>query len=116
MITITIDEQELVEILTERVRFWTNDEITINLYNEMYEDRVYNAAIEVNNGISCIVDNDYVNYCNTVDKKDNESDYNKLLDAYNDDKYDVSCIQFDNIDASYIEAYDKYNEVFLTRV
>lgn len=116
MITITIDEQELVEILTERVRFWTNDEITINLYNEMYEDRVYNAAIEVNNGISYIVDNDYVNYCNTVDKKDNESDYNKLLDAYNDDKYDVSCIQFDNIDASYIEAYDKYNEVFLTRV
>lgn len=37
MVTVTIDEGTLLEILLNRVALWTNDEVTIDLYRDYYE-------------------------------------------------------------------------------
>lgn len=71
MFTIRIDEQELLEMLMDRVKFWTSDEDTIDLYEDYYERLIDSGCFEGRElDIMLIVDNDYVNNLTTISKED----------------------------------------------
>ena len=73
MITITIDEDTLLEMLLDRVKYWTSDESVINLYRDYYEGLVYSGCFEdCKLDIMSIVDNDYINYLTVISKEDFE--------------------------------------------
>lgn len=73
MITVTIDEDTLLEILLDRVEYWTSDEDVIGLYRDYYEGLVYSGGFEGGNlDIMSIVDNDYCNNLATISKEDFE--------------------------------------------
>lgn len=92
MITVKIDEDTFLEMLLDRVEYWTSDEDVIDLYSEYYEDLIYSGCFEgAELNIDYIVDNDYINYFTTISKEDFE-DYNiedetdERIVAYNKDK------------------------------
>lgn len=73
MVTVTIDENTLLEMLLDRVEYWTSDEDVINLYKNYYEGLVYSGCFEgCTLDIMSIVDNDYVNNLTTISKEDFE--------------------------------------------
>lgn len=71
MITVKIDEDILLEILLDRVEYWTSDEDTINLYRDYYEELINNGCFEdCELDIMGIVDNDYVNNLEIINRED----------------------------------------------
>lgn len=83
MITIKIDEDTLLDMLMNRVEYWTDDFPMQDLFRDYYEDLVYNGYFEgCEVDIVSIVDNDYVNYLATISKEDFEQ-YN-IKDKTND--------------------------------
>lgn len=92
MITIKIDEDVLVKILLDRVRFWTSDETTINLYEDYYRKLVDIGCFEgCELDVKIIVDNDYTNNLTTISKKDFEqwdieSEVDDSIVAFNKEK------------------------------
>lgn len=73
MITVTIDEDTLLEMLLDRVEYWTSDESIINLYRDYYEGLVYSGCFEdCTLDIMSIVDNDYINKLAYISKEDFE--------------------------------------------
>lgn len=56
-----MDEDEVLDLLMERVRYWTDDEEIIALFEEMYSNAIYNGAMDgMELDVNAIVDNDYV--------------------------------------------------------
>lgn len=92
---ILMDENDLIDLLVERVEFWTQDEEVINLYRQMYE---YEYDISCFDGreldIKKIVDNDYINYCRIIEEGDEDYEEVKKLamsgerDCYENTIYD----------------------------
>lgn len=92
MITVKIDECILLEMLLDRVEFWTSDKAIIDLYRDYYERLVNSGCF---NGceldIVSIVDNDYVNNLTTISREefeqysieDKEDD---KVEAFNEEK------------------------------
>ena len=73
MVTVKVNENTLLEMLLDRLEFWTSDESIINLYRDYYEGLVYSGCFEgCNLDIMSIVDNDYVNYLTPIKKEDFE--------------------------------------------
>lgn len=73
MVTVKIDEGILVELLLDRVKFWTSDEIVIDLYRDYYEELINSGCFEgCELDIMGIVDNDYVNNLTIINKEDFE--------------------------------------------
>lgn len=71
MVTVKVDEDTLLEMLIDRVEFWTSDEVEIDLYRDYYENLIYSRCFEdCELDIMSIVDNDYVNNLTTVSKED----------------------------------------------
>ena len=92
MITIKIDEDTLLEMLLDRVEYWTSDEDVVDLYSEYYRDLIYSGCFEDTElDINYIVDNDYINYLTTINKEDFKN-YNiedktdEKIVAFNEDK------------------------------
>lgn len=110
--TIRIDEDTAVEMLVQRVKFWTDDDTVISLYEKMYENSVYGGAYDGGTfDVKEIVDNDYVNWCKVISEGDDEYDDIKAL--YDEDGLaDISCAD-NNHGISYIEA--EYMGNFLVR-
>ena len=78
-ITVTIDEEDFKDMLVERVRHWTDDEDTIELFEEYYDHMVYGGCFEGSSrSIAEIVDNDYVNNTSVI----TEEEYNKAREEY----------------------------------
>lgn len=78
-ITITIDEEDFKDMLVERVRHWTDDQDTIELFEEYYDNMVYGGCFEgTNRSIAEIVDNDYCNNTSVI----TEEEYNKAREEY----------------------------------
>ena len=71
MITVQIDESDALDLLVERVGFWTEDRDVIGLYSQMYS---YYLDCGVFDGgefnVMSIVDNDYINNCSMIDDSD----------------------------------------------
>jgi len=110
MITIKIEESDLLDLLANRLDHWDIEEVVKDLYCKMYENYIENGVfdgVEIN--VNAIVDNDYVNYCGVVEK--GEENYDELLKLYHDGNYDVSC----ETDYSFIEAVDEENGIILVR-
>lgn len=107
---VKIDESMLVEMLMERVEYWTTDWVTIALFRQMYENYVYGGCFEgIELDIPQIVDNDYVNNCIVVSEGD--EGYEELLRVYEEQGLgDCSC---EGVGYDYIEAYE--SDTFLVR-
>lgn len=76
MITIEIENEDYLEMLMDRVRFWTSDDTTLALFEEHYKRVVDELDGQtVTNTVQEIVDNDYVNYYSVMDKEELKSNY-----------------------------------------
>jgi hypothetical protein len=117
MITVQIDEDDLLEMLMDRVAVWTNDIEVRDLYEKMYESYAYGGVFEgAKLNIMSIVDNDYVNYCSTLCKEDcSEADWKKLVELYEDGNRDISCEEFEDIRYNFIEAMNDERTLALMR-
>lgn len=110
---VNINNEMALNMLMERLEFWTKDDITYHLYEQMYENYVYGGVFD--NGdfdIMQIVDNDYINWCHVIDKEDVAyEDIKKLYDKQG--LGDISCEHEYNNGFSFIEA--EYEGNFLVR-
>lgn len=81
MISVKINENNLLDLLVKRVEYWTIDSDVINLFKSMYEREIDVGCFEnINLDIKRIVDNDYVNCCDVVRKSQEE--FKALEDIY----------------------------------
>ena len=79
MITVKIDEADLLDMLVDRVGYWTDDRDILKLYEQYYDSLVYDGCFDgAELDINSIVDNDYVNYLTVVDR----DEYNKDREEY----------------------------------
>ena len=80
MVTVTISEDDLLDMLVERVKHWTDDRETINLYEQYYENMVYSGCFEgAELDIMSVVDNDYVNNHTVMTYEEYEEKKNEHL-------------------------------------
>lgn len=84
-VTITMDEEDFLDLLMDRVAFWTKTRYCpeYDLFEKYYEDAVYNGVFDgMDEGINYIVDNDYVNNGRIVYPDD--YDYAEIKAKYED--------------------------------
>ena len=68
---VNIDNDVAVDMLIDRVNFWTDDYDVIALYAEYYYNLVNSGAMDgCDFDVKAIVDNDYVNWTIVVNKED----------------------------------------------
>lgn len=86
---IEIDDDDALEMLMDRVRFWTGDPDVIELYKKMYGSAIYDGCFEGGKlSVMDIVDNDYVNWCTTITPEDEH--FSEIVKAYKDGERDIS--------------------------
>lgn len=113
---INISEEEVLEMLMNRVHHWTDSKKEIDLYRSMYENYVYGGVFDSGSeefDVMSIVDNDYVNWCSTVYKDDKE--FIKIKKVFEEQGLgDCSC---EDCEGNYIEAVDSEDNptMFLIR-
>ena len=114
MVTIQMDECNLLEMFEDRVRFWTDDEDIIKLYSKMYEWEI-DAGMYDNRKVDVmiIVDNDWINYTEVL--SDGDKYYDGIDELYHRQGLgDISCNHEENPNGySYIEA--EYKGMYLLR-
>ena len=117
MVTVQIDEDDLLDMLMDRVAVWTNDTEVQDLYEEMYRNCIDDGCFEgAELDIMVTVDNDYVNYCSTLCKEDcSEEDWEKLVELYEEGTRDISCEKFEDINYAFIEAMNADRTMALMR-
>lgn len=111
MINIKIDEDTALNMLCDRVDFWTDDKKTRELFYKMYENLINSGCFD-----GCefdpmiIVDNDYINYCHVV----SADECPELVKLYKAGEYNISC---EGLGYSFIEAVDDEEKpgLFLVR-
>lgn len=114
MITIQIDNNEALEMLMDRVRYWRDDSTTLELFEKMYQNYIdWGCFDESEFDIMQIVDNDVVNWCSVVEY--GEKDFKKLLKLYKAGERDVSCESFKEYKVSFIEAVSDDETAILIR-
>lgn len=92
MITITIDEDTLLEMLLNRVEYWTNAQNIIDLYKDYYSRLIRSGCFEnCKLDIKSIVDNDYIVNLIIITKEefedwDIESEVDDSIVAFNEEK------------------------------
>lgn len=111
---IEVDNDDIFNMLIERVEYWTDDQDVIDLYAQMYE-RYVDGEIwhggEFN--VMTIVDNDYVNWCDVV--CEGEENFKEIKKVFKKQGLgDCSC-EIEGV--GYIEAVDDEDEptMFLIR-
>lgn len=118
MINVTINPDDMLTMLNDRVAYWTDDETARALYSDMYERAIYGGGFSgCNFDVLQIVDNDYINWCQVITKDD--KDFAKLCELYKRDGLtDVSCEDFEEYKIAFIEAVDDEDEpkAFLVRM
>ena len=110
---VKISEEMALEMLLNRLEFWTDDHTTYRLYEEMYQNYIDSGCFDGGCfNVMEIVDNDYISYCDVIEPGDSEYDGIKAL--YDRDGLgDISCDKELNGGYSYIEA--EYDGYFLVR-
>lgn len=112
MVTIKIDEDEVLGMLMERVKFWTDDKTTLNLFEDMYQNYIDGGVFEGSElNVDVIVDNDYINWCRVVEE--GEKEFDAIKKVYEEQGLgDCSC---EECEGSYIEAVNSDATAFLIR-
>lgn len=83
-IHVEIDEDDALEMLMDRVKFWDPDSTTYDLYEQMYQSYIDGGAFDGGEfDVMQIVDNDWVNWCSVVSPGDEQ--YDEILAAYKED-------------------------------
>lgn len=73
MVSVRINEDELVEMLVDRLNHWDVDDDIKDLYRKMYENLAYGGCFDgAELDVMSIVDNDYINYCYVYSEGDEE--------------------------------------------
>lgn len=70
---VNIDDNEALTMLTDRLQYWSKnlDRKDIEAYEKMYERYIDEGLFEGGDfNVMQIVDNDVVNWCSVIDKKD----------------------------------------------
>ena len=76
MVNVQIDESDLLYMLVERVKYWTTENSTVDLFAGYYQSMIDGGCFEgAYLDIKGIVDNDYIN---------NLSAYDNIEEACND--------------------------------
>ena len=71
MITVKIDENVLLDLLMDRVGYWSSDKDTLELFKNYYNNMIEDGCFEdCEMDINVIVDNDYINYFRVMEKDD----------------------------------------------
>lgn len=110
---VNIDNDTALEMLMERVEYWTNDNTTYRLYEIMYEHYIDGGVFDGGDfDVMSIVDNDFVNWCTVISEGDEA--YEDIKELYEREGCtDISCEYGMNHGYSYIEA--EYDGSFLVR-
>ena len=104
LVNVQMEDWELLDMLLDRVDYWGR-ESDRDLYEKMYQSYLDGEVFESGEfNVMSIVDNDVVNYCDVITKKDYPQDFEKLLELHHNGDYDVSCESFKDISPSFIEA------------
>lgn len=111
---VKVDEGLALDMLMDRVKYWTDDEEVYHLYETMYENYVYEGVFDGREfDVMSIVDNDYINYCEVISEGDESyEDIKKLFDEQGCG--DISCEHELNHGYNYIES--EYHGYFLVRI
>ena len=81
LVEVRIDADTLVEMLVDRVEYWTDDEETKELFEAYYENMVYGGCFSGGEfDVKSIVDNDYVNNTRVLDRDEVEQMRSLYLD------------------------------------
>ena len=97
MITVRMDEYDAIDLLVNRVKYWTDDEDTIDLFEQYYTSAVEGGCFDgADFDVMSIVDNDYVNNTSIVTREEFEKDreeyieneFNEKLDELKEDEED----------------------------
>lgn len=109
-ITVKLDEDTAVDMLVNRVGYWTDDEEVIELFEQYYENMVYNGCFNGSDfDVMSIVDNDYVNNTSVTTREEFEDERNKYIEEQlKKDSFDKEAEDFD-ID-EYNEALEEYEK------
>lgn len=117
-ISVKMCPEDMLELLVNRVRYWTEDEDVVSLYEKMYDDYIFNGCFETGEfDVKQIVDNDWVNYTAVISEGD--TDFEKLSKVYEEQgRGDCSSEDFDEYKISFIEAVDDEQnpKMFLVRL
>jgi hypothetical protein len=82
-VTVTIDEQDLLDMLMDRVSVWTTDDA--DLFEKMYENRIWGGCFDgAELDIMSIVDNDYVNNTSIITREDEPEEWDNMVSDYNE--------------------------------
>ena len=115
MVTVKIKENDLLEMLMDRVEQWNNTTTALNLYEKMYESEIEAGCFEgAEIDVNLIVDNDVINYCNIIEEGDSE--FSSILQLYKEQGLgDISMAMESHY--NFIEAVDdeKNPKAFLVR-
>ena len=93
MINVQIDEETLLDLLMQRMEYWTSDTHILSLYEQYLKDLIYGGCFDgANLDIYVLVDNLYINDTQIMDKEDlknndidvNDSEKVFVSDADND--------------------------------
>lgn len=109
---VNIDNDTALEMLIDRLKFWTDDPDVIALYEKMYENYIDCGCFDGRKlDIMTIIDNDYINYCDVISPGDDC--YNDIKSLYDlEGITDISCEE-KNHGYNFIEA--EHNGYFLVR-
>ena len=107
-INVKVEKDDVIDLLVNRVRFWTDNEDVVDLFKKMYERYIDEEAFD-NLDIDLIVDNDFINDCTIIEKGDEE--FEKVQELAKEGYYDISC----ETSYSFIEAYNEDYSLILVR-
>ena len=88
MVTVKVREDDLLDILMERCKFWSG--LDLELFEKMYEKYIDGGVFEdCELDIMGIVDNDYINWTSVLEKGV-DKDFEEIFDLYKQGEYDIS--------------------------
>lgn len=77
MINVQIDENTFLNMLLDRLEYFTSDEIVLELYKKYYSSLIDNGIFEHSVlDINSIVDNDYINYTQVCTPEEYQEQFN----------------------------------------
>ena len=79
-ITVEIDEDTAIDMLVERVKYWTDDSDVLELFEQYYTNMVEGGCFDgCEFNVMSIVDNDYVNNTSVTTREEYEKDREDFL-------------------------------------